>query len=382
MSAKQRMLYCFIILIGLGVANPVQTQQTVKITLDTGAVLYAGLENVNWLSFANSELDFQSPVYDAIRGRVTLQGTLVSINGAVTTLFDITRLFVRAQLPLFEGFSPRITIGKNTITWGMGAFFNAGNLFFGEAGSSGMLTTVSALSRNETDWLAVLYMPVGVFSFIECVLHVPLSEYTIVASPQGNLMLPIAQSAGTQSMYGVRWYADFEALALEAAWNYKETDNTHKVAISAASALGSVELYSSLNCVIPYEQPCVSGGILILNFIPGIDATSVRFECLVQPEKPWSQTELSEEMRQSGYPYGLHILADIAFGFDTISFTTRTLYSPIDSSALFVLTVLWKPYHGLWYYVSSTFNAGGQGTLYESWTQSSWSVIGGLRMIF
>jgi len=108
----------------------------------------------------------------------------------------------------------------------------------------------------------------------------------------------------------------------------------------------------------------------------------VRFECLVQPEKPWSQTELSEEMRQSGYPYGLHILADIAFGFDTISFTTRTLYSPIDSSALFVLTVLWKPYQGLWYYVSSTFNAGGQGTLYESWTQSSWSVIGGLRMIF
>ncbi|HQG39463.1 MAG TPA: hypothetical protein PLV76_01075, partial [Spirochaetales bacterium] len=202
MSAKQRMLYCFIILIGLGVANPVQTQQTVKITLDTGAVLYAGLENVNWLSFANSELDFQSPVYDAIRGRVTLQGTLVSINGAVTTLFDITRLFVRAQLPLFEGFSPRITVGKNTITWGMGAFFNAGNLFFGEAGSSGMLTTVSALSRNETDWLAVLYMPVGVFSFIECVLHVPLSEYTIVSSPQGNLMLPIAQSAGTQSMYG------------------------------------------------------------------------------------------------------------------------------------------------------------------------------------
>lgn len=382
MSSKQ-IIVCFIaIIIGVGFVNYVHTQQTVKITLDSGAVLYAGSEDANWSSFAQSELDFQSPLQDALRGRLTLLGTIVSVNGSITALLEIQRLFIRAQLPLFEGFTPRITLGKNNITWGKGTFFNAGNLFFGEAGSTGNLKTVSSLARNETDWLAVLYVPVGLVSFLECAIHIPLPEYTLVALPQGELMLPVAKSVGSESVYGIRYYADLEVLALETAWSYKEAENIHTVAVSLSSALGGVELYSGYACVLPYDQPCITSGILVLDCIAGIDTSSLRLECLVQPEKLWSQTVLTSQMRQSGYPFGIHILADISIGFDTLVLTTRALYSPIDSSALFVLTMLWKPYQGLWYYVTGALNAGGTGTLYESWTNGSWSLVGGLRMVF
>ncbi len=382
MNSKQILLCFFTIFVGLGFVSPVHSQQIVKITLDTGALVYAGTEHASWFSFAYSELDFQSQFQDALRGRVTLLGTLVSVDGSITSRFDIQRLFVRAQLPMFEGFMPRITLGKNNITWGKGAFFNAGNLFFGEAGSAGILKTVTSISINETDWLAVLYIPVGMVSFIECALHIPLPEYTLVAMPQGEFLLPVTVAAGTQSVYGVRCYADFDVLALEGAWNYKEADNQHKVAVSAATALGGAELYSGFSCMLPYEQPCITGGFLMLNLITGLDTSSLRLEFLIQPEKPWSQTELTQETRQSGYPYGVHILADISIGLDTLVFTTRSLYSPVDSSALFVFTMLWKPYQGLWYYITGTFNAGDAGTLYESWIQGSWSIIGGLRMVF
>lgn len=357
-------------------------QAAVKLTLDAGALVHAGLEEADWSSFASGELDFQSSASAGVRGRLTMTAMLLSVNGAALARFDITRLFIRANLPLFDGFVPRLSVGKNNIAWGKGAFFNAGNLFFGKAGAQGLLGGVTALARNETEWLALLYIPFGALSFAEAAASIPLPAFSVVATPQGELMLPTPVEAGSGASYGARLSGNFDAFAAELAWHYSGADDKQEFSCSVSGALGDTELYGSYALALPYDRARITGGLLAVNFAPMLDSTSFRLEALVQPEASWEQKELTDEERLDGYPYGVHIFADVSVGLGTAVLTARSLYSPIDSSALFSLTLLWKPYQGLWYYFGGSINAGSEGALYESWKTGSWSATGGLRFVF
>ncbi len=133
-----------------------KTITSVKITAMAGVTKLD--DDIGISGIVQSSLIVKSSASKNVRGYLELAAYVTD-----TVIFDIPRLYIKVRFPGF-----RITAGKNRVSWGEGFLFNAGDIIFE---GSGLLRSLSYdVLRTETDWLADIYIPLGLFSFAEGIM--------------------------------------------------------------------------------------------------------------------------------------------------------------------------------------------------------------------
>jgi hypothetical protein len=127
-----------------------------------------GVDAVDGASVGGIRFSLDSAKSDVLRGtaRVT-----VTDNERPT----LDRAYFKARFPwIVENTSLRVTAGKAPLSWGKGFLFNAGDPVFGA------MPAVTAIStgeyRTQADWMGVLYIPSGEFSFAELIALPPVEN--------------------------------------------------------------------------------------------------------------------------------------------------------------------------------------------------------------
>lgn len=127
-----------------------------------------GSEPVDGASMGGIRLSLDSAKSDALRGSAR-----ITVTDKDKPTLD--RAYFKARFPwIVEDTSLRVTAGKAPLSWGKGFLFNAGDPVFGVMPN---LTTISSDEyRTQTDWMGVLYLPAGEFSFAEFVALPPVEN--------------------------------------------------------------------------------------------------------------------------------------------------------------------------------------------------------------
>ena len=81
-----------------------------------------------------AELDLRSTGSRYVRGRLQLRARVQTQDP--TADLEVPRAFVKARFPLNEASFFHVTAGRTRLTWGDGAFFNAGDTLFGTLGEN------------------------------------------------------------------------------------------------------------------------------------------------------------------------------------------------------------------------------------------------------
>jgi len=225
--------------------------------------------------FVNSALDADNSglrAYGATVGGIHLKldsSKNETIKGSFQATIDsekkttLDRAYFKARFPWFvEDTSLRFTAGLAPLSWGKGFLFNAGDPIFA------IIPNVDNLSTGEyrtaTDWMGVLYVPAGTFSFAEIVCLPPVNT--------------------TRSRAGGRFVLtpDFGFLqSVEAGYLFEEGP-IHKGYIAMD---GSVffDWYAAASA-FDGEYAISFGLFKMLDFIPDVPL-SLRAEGLVYPQK-------------------------------------------------------------------------------------------------
>lgn len=288
-------------------------------------------EDRGWAApaFGRGELEVRSVEGTSVKSRFTLLSTLGrSADGYPLELFSIKYAYIKARFPI-GGRNFRVTMGKSHLTWGIGSFFNAGNLLFGESGKISGLTKVVGELREETDWLMALHLPLGRFSFIETAFMFP--QMYLDADPPA---FPEIEG----SKVGARVRTKLLDTTLELGYLYDGGEKAHRPALSLQGNLGP-DLYGSVTTLIRgdgrtgglRENLAFSFGTLWINPVRLCRSLLLRIEGMVRPSGR-IPIELFPE---------IIVRAD---GISTLIF--RGVLSPSDRSGLVVSSLSFNPYQG------------------------------------
>jgi hypothetical protein len=217
-------------------------------------------------------------------------------DGAARTELSVPRAEIRWRAEVGSGYRPRFTVGRSRLTWGDGALYNAGDVLNG-ARPTGLDFTDDQL-RDETQWLAAAFFPVGRFSFVEPVVLLPMVRQTGVGESR------VTTAPGAQeTAAGLRVQAPVARVKAELGYLYRGESTRHHPYVSLQGNLG-VDWYSSVLVVLRQNDPAypaVSAG-LFSPFDGGRGGTwTARLETLwsaeeeswrVYPELTWAPSQL------------------------------------------------------------------------------------------
>jgi len=318
-------------------------------------------------AFLKGRLDLQPAARSSQEGRGQLQVDAWVADGLY---LDVPRAWVRVRLPWF-----RLTAGKSRLSWGEGFVFNAGDVLFGSLDP--LRGDISAESlRDQTAWLAALYVPLGPFSFLEAAvlpfgasglgggLRVALTGLAGLIAPR-----PFADLAGGAGLRGV-----FRAggIKIEPGWYTTWEAGEHRPYLSLQ---GHLLLDWNLSAVlgIPLREPdwseagewlALTGGLFHLARLGGSRSLSLRLEAALRPGAAWQ-----EQPGASDPVYGLLLFPEAALALsDTLALQLRALVSPVDGSGLALLGASWSLYQGLKLFGYVAAMAGDSDDLY-GWHQ-------------
>ena len=285
--------------------------------------------------------------------------------------FDVSRAWVRARFPVGDEYTFRITAGKTRLSWGYGAFFNAGDVIFGSSTASADF--LGDALRDETRWLLSAYFPLGAFAFFEPLVLPP--DYSL-ASPA-----PAAADAKNTAAGG-RLQAKWLGTVWEAGYLYKGTEELHHPYVSLQGHF-LVDGYAAASSRIPaFEAETadlrrsleISFGLLHIADSPEHGTLTLRLEGLLRPGGVWKDPGGGESVGDfEAAGYGLFLFPEISWSpTRTLAWTLRSVLSPVDRSAFFSGGVTWKPYQGfsLLFFVGGM--AGQEGDLF------GWDRAGGI----
>jgi hypothetical protein len=296
-----------------------------------------------------------------------------------TVGIDIPQAYLKVRLPWF-----RLTMGRTRVSWGDGFVFNAGDVVFGSLDTISEDLSGTAL-RDETAWLAAVYIPLGAFSFLEAVtlpLGVPDPEedtFTVSLAPPSEPMSLRRLSGGLRGAFKLG------RTTLEAGYYASgRTVAEHRPYVSLHGHL-LVDWNLSVSLAIPMfevqgdqfdEWLGISAGVFHLINLGANRTLSFRLEGAVHPGADWTETA-------DGKDYGLLLFPEVAFSpSDTLSLQLRSIISPVDLSMLSFFSVNWNIYQGLTIFNHLSVPVGEVDDLYQ-WDQdylSSWTV--GLEFVY
>jgi len=386
------------LVLSLVAAPPARGEVQSSVTLTGyGAVVRVG-DSAALLPLMKGSLDLRSVGSENVRGLLQLDAWV-----GESIALSLPRAYVKVRLPWF-----RLTAGKTRVSWGDGFLFNAGDVVFGSMSLLAGGLNESVL-RDETTWLAGLYVPLGPFSYLEGVL-VPYDPLSASGDPLGlaggaglvtaltQLLDPVTpeELAG-----GVRGVFRLGGVKVETGYFGSGRAGEHRPYLSLQGHLG-VDWNLSGALAIPTTDPQwgrwdewldLSAGVLSLHRLPGGQVLSLRLEAAVRPGMRWREAEGAEAVaindrvaRAAGATppeYGLYLFPEVAFSpTDTLSVQARALISPVDGSALSMAGASWNVYQGLSLFTYLSVMAGDEDDLY-AWEQDmglAW--VAGLEFVY
>ena len=372
------------------------------VTLETTHALTRGAED-DLLAVANgrAELDLHSAGSRYVRGRLQLRAEVDSTDA--TSELEIPRAFIKARFPLTEQSYFHLTTGRTRLTWGDGAFFNAGDTLFGTLAENPDFT--SDTIRDETGWLAAGFFPLGRFSFVEPVVLVPLPGEDPATASTSRSGLPPADDTAA----GLRVQGKISGLKAEASYLFRGRESYHQPAVSFQGHLG-IDWYAGATTRIPgpdtrlnpagtadaaREAAAFTAGLLHIEKGRSGQSLTLRLEGLVRPWKDWSESPDTATTAAAGTAgaeaetaparteYGLQVFPEIIWQPATsLQFYLRSVVSPIDASALIVPGTSWAPYNALTLSLFAAVQAGEVDDVYGWERPGGASVITSLRYVY
>ncbi|NOY09034.1 MAG: hypothetical protein GXP33_09350 [Spirochaetes bacterium] len=358
-SKRFSVLFTFLILMIYFIPSVhAKTITTVKITAMAGVTKID--DDIGISGIVQSSLIVKSSGNKNVRGYLELAAYVTD-----TVKFDIPRLYIKARFPGF-----RITAGKNRVSWGEGFLFNAGDIIFEGAG---LLRSLSYdVLRTETDWLADIYIPLGLFSFAEgIVLPFPAGS----AAPSSSFTVVHWNNA----RYGGRIVTQLAGIKLEAGGLY--TKNTVTPYISFQGHLFA-DIYSDCSVILPEgavtaivdavkDSLTITAGFMRQISVQAGGIVTVRMETRVMPYGLWTQTETASAGSDPGY--GIFLYPELSYAPDTaLNFSVRSLISLIDLSGIVFAGTGWNVYQGLDIMVQAGLQFGESGGIW------GWNRNGGI----
>ncbi len=356
-----------------GVCVPVRAEisSSVKLTLMSTLATMED-ETLSLAGFGTGRLTFKSAGSRNVKGQLSLDARIGD-----ASLLDVPRAFVKARFPGF-----RITLGKDTVAWGEGVFYNAGDVIFGAVVQSVDLT--AEIMRDNAVWLTSAYIPLGPYSFVEPILLAPeLNLSTLAQDPQAS-----PPSLGDAAAGG-RFVTKLAGIKTEAGYLYRGKERTHNPYISLQGHL-LVDLHLSGSVSIPHYtdgasgsgvEPAVSFGLFHLQRLSnaGSDSISFRLEGLLRPLGDWE----AQDGGGTDAEYALMLYPEVAWALDgSLTLLCRSVVSPIDLSALVTAGVNWNVYEGLTLLGYLSVQAGEDTDLYGLHKNGGLGLSAGVQYIF
>ena len=340
-TTKQIILTCMAVLLAL---SPLLAAENPVITLDLLPTMTYKANDDTWSddsTVADLTLTLASKREGNVRGEVVLKG-----NPSTASFDDLVhKAYFKARFPSF-----RLTGGKTRLTWGDGMLFNAADVLYGSNTTSVSLT--QAVLRSETEWLASINYPLGFFSFAEAVV------------------MPSKTNTPSDMLFGVRYYTTVKDIKVElgyASLKPEKTVREHKPYISLQGNLG-FDWYVSSSVAIPVagdiakesrESWVVSGGIFHLVTLPLDRSLSLRLEFLTRPFGAWESGPVSDT------DAALLLYPELLLSYSpSLSFSLRSIISPLDLSARSTLGVSWNIFDAFNLIGNISLATGDEGDLF------------------
>lgn len=354
-----------------------EISSSVKLTL-MNTLATTDDETVSLTGLGTGRLTFKSAGSRKVKGQLSLDAAIGEADSG-GALLDVSRAFVKVRFPGF-----RITLGKDTVAWGEGVFYNAGDVIFGAVPQSEDLS--AEVFRDDAVWLTSAYVPLGAFSFVEPILLAPELNLSTLASDPSASPPSLGDAAS-----GGRVVTKLAGIKTEAGYLYRGKERTHNPYFSLQGHL-LVDWHLSGSVSVPHYpgdasgascEPAISFGLFHLQRLSnaGSDSISFRLDGLLRPLGDW---EAQDSSRTNADPeYALMLYPEIAWAPDqSLTLLCRSVVSPIDLSALVTAGVNWNVYEGLKLLGYLSLQAGEKTDLYSLRKDGGLGLTAGVQYIF
>ena len=305
-------------------------------------------KNDTWTEIINANLSVSlaSKREGNIRGEVVLKANTHPLTSIKTFDDVIHKAYFKARFPSF-----RLTAGKTRLSWGDGMLFNAGDVLYGSNDTSVALT--QAELRSTTNWLASVNYPLGFFSFAEAVV------------------MPSETDVPIDMLFGARYYTTVKDIKVEMGYATKMPKTTaireHKPYLSLQGNLG-FDWYLSSSMAIPVagdiakkssESWMISAGIFHLVTLPLDRSITLRLEFLTRPFGKWEIGSVNDKTA------AILLYPELVLAYSpSLSFSLRSIFSPLDLSAMSTLGVSWNIFDAFNLIGSLSVASGDDGDLF------------------
>lgn len=269
-------------------------------------------------------------------------------------VLSISKAWVKFRYPLL-----RVTLGKNRISWGEGAAFNAGDVIFDDYITPGLevesvdLTADELRSVNRT--MVHVTFPLGRFTFVEGIylpydfpLYVETKEpyYNSDGSENGFIYsnLPDYENSLEISQHSVggRFVTKAGGIKLETGYIYNGKREMHKPYVSFNGTLGvdyhgsaSINIHNGDIGFASWKKSLkISTGSFYLFDLENDRTLTLRLEALVKPFGDWELDALMLYPEISLIPN------------DELALFVRAIINPLDVDTTGTIGLNWKTYQG------------------------------------
>ncbi len=367
----RKVLAFFFIFISMFLPATAEMSSSVKLTLMS---TLSSIGDGDWSlsAIGTGRLTFKSEGNKNVKARFSLD-TII----ADSVLLDVSRAYLKVRFP-----GLRVTMGKDTVSWGEGFFYNAGDVIFGATPLKADLT--ADVLRDDAVWLTSAYFPLGTYSFIEPIILAPeLNLSTLMADPD-------APPPGLEdTSIGGRVVTKISGIKAETGYLYSGIQMAHLPYLSFQGHLlvdwhisGSVSIpQSSARTLDLSEDLVISFGLFHLQRFEQTSSSSISFrlEGLLRPVAYWEQMDSSIEDVQ----YGLMLYPEISWAINqSLTILLRNIVSPIDLSALIATGINWNIYEGFRLLSFLMLQAGEETDLFSFSKPGGFAVIAGFQFIY
>ena len=288
--------------------------------------------------------------------------------------FSVPRASLRFRFPVTEEYTVRVTTGRDRVSWGHGALFNAADVIFGADGTgTADFRETGDNVRDETAWLTAVYFPLGDFAFFEPLVLPALPD----PGQPGARNIEETRAGGRVSFEAGRF-------TFEPGYLYDPADDRHDLVMSAQGLLG-IDVYGGARLAVDPdidrdnldERTTFSVGAYHReSFTPDL-SLDARLEALIRPGASWDDEENPDaEYAVTVYP------EFVVSPSRTVSLIGRSIISPIDRSARVSAGVNWNVFGGFDMLSFADVEIGNKDSVFSWEREGAAALTSGVRYRF
>lgn len=365
---------------------PLAAESRTSVKVSSYAAGYSnGTGGLDLTGLATARLSIKSTGSRDVKGEFSLDSSTAALEAGTLPMIDIYRAFVQTDFPAL-----RLTLGKARLSWGDGIYFNAGDRLYGSTSLTAGLS--ASVFRDEARWLAAVYLPFGMFSFVEAVALPPDfildttvdPDYYHISHTDAGLRI-VTEAVNTKFEAGYLYnYRGDEPLGAEDRGFHEPYVSLQGYFfldwhLSAAARIDPEDPEASFK-----ENLEITAGVAHSFYPQGAPTIGLRLEGLIRPGQDWEAAgyPTSEAALAADPGYGLFLYPEVSLSGGAAALIVNALYSPVDNSGMASLLGQWKIYQGLTLLGSFSFQAGGEGDLFGWDRKGGGSLTLGAEYVF